>query len=103
MKKVEVEIWELQICGSAIDIVHNACQTIRELYISSENICCNLADGYLHCFKNSDSYRYKRESAKAKLIKSIMVSEDFVRDMKQYTNLQLKIIEQVKLIELMKE
>jgi len=103
MKKIKSEIWELQICGSAMDMVHNNYQTIRELYVPSENICCNLADGYLHCFKNSNSYRYKRESAKAKLIKSIMVSEDFVRDIKQYIDLQPKIIEQVKLIELMKK
>ena len=84
-KEVKAEIWEIKICGSALEMVHNAYQTIKEIYIPSEGISCNLADRYLHCF--IDNGRYSR-SKEDKLIKSITLPLIFVEKAKQYIKLQ---------------
>jgi len=86
---INAEIWELKICGSAIDMVHGAYQTITELYIPSEKIGCNLADEYLHCFVvNPERYG---KIGKGKIIKSLTIPSEFVERLKKSIKLQGKI------------
>ena len=82
-KEIKAEIWEVKICGSALDMVHNNYQTIIELYITSEKISCNLANECLHCFETYDG-RYKGN----KLVKETTVPLIFVRKAKEYIKIQ---------------
>lgn len=95
-EKIEVEkiryaeIWKLQICDSALDMVHGNFRMIVEIYIPSEKIACNLIDGF-HCFK-VESDRYKTDGyAKAVLIKKLSVPCEIVNAFKQYIDLQRSI------------
>lgn len=90
--KIKAEIWKINICGSAVDMVHNNYQTIHELYIPSYNISCNLADGYLHCFK-SDLHRYKDIEIKSKKVKSVNIPTEFVEYLVNYLVMNAKIKE----------
>jgi len=85
-KEIKAEIWEIQICGSAVEMVHNAYQTITEIFIPSEEISCNLADGCLHCFKTYDG-RYKNNGENI-LVKETTVPLIFVRKAKEYIKIQ---------------
>ena len=89
-EKIKAEIWEIKICGSALDMVHNNYITIAELYIPSEKISVNLAEECLHCFA-SDPERYGK-LCKGKLMKSTVVSSEFVERLKKYIKLQGKIL-----------
>jgi hypothetical protein len=89
-KEIKAEIWEIQICGSAVEMVHGNYQTITELYIPSEKIGCNLANKHLHCFA-VDHDRYSK-IGKGKLIKLVTIPLEFVERLKKYIKLQGKII-----------
>jgi len=76
-KTVKAELWEINICGSAIDMVHGAYQTIQELYIPSKKISCNIANNYAHCFK-TDKGRYFSKETSSKKIAMLDLPEKFV-------------------------
>jgi len=93
-KEIEAEIWSIKICGSTVDVVHGNYQTIKEIYIKSEGIACNMADGYLHCFEsNYDRYGMPTNS---KILGTKMLPSIFVEKAKQYIKLQGELLLNIK-------
>jgi hypothetical protein len=94
LKKIKAEIWQVKICDSGVDIVHNNYRIIKELYIPSEGISCNLADENLHCFiDETDRYGRSKENT---LIKKIDISPIFVKKAKEYIKTQQELLVNLK-------
>ncbi len=92
-KEIKAEIWVLQVYNSVLDKVHNNYTIIKELYIPSEKISCNLANDSLHCFPiESGLHRYTYKTCKAKKISTIIISKEFIENVKNFIDSKKKIM-----------
>ena len=85
-------LWEVDVCGSAIDLVHGSFETIKELNIPSLSISINMAHDDIHCFKcpsQHDRYHKVMEIGKeARNLKSFTVPDDVVKAAKSFLKAQ---------------
>lgn len=79
------ELWIVEICEGALDMVHGNFQHIREIYIPKHKVSVNIVNSGLHAFINTDSGRYDREGCSK--IDDICLPEDFIRDVVKYAKM----------------
>jgi len=72
-------IYKVDVCDSAIDMVHGGGYQIIELYIPSEQISFNIANDNINCFP-TEEIRYKKED----LIREIDIPEEFIEAIKKF-------------------
>jgi len=51
--------WSIDICGSALDLVHGFGRRIIELHVPEAGISINSVDSSVHCFREEDGSRYQ--------------------------------------------
>ena len=87
---MKAEKYKIEICDSALDMVHGFTRKIEEYYIPELKIALNCDKDYVNCF-TTDENRYK----KAKKMGKIDMPEEIVKSVKIYIEAK-KELEKIK-------
>jgi hypothetical protein len=91
VKKINVERWNLRICDSIMDSVHNNYYSIQEFYIPKHEISFNYVNKEVHIFK-SEKTRYST----AEKIEEFTMPENLVKMLEDYLKIREDAEKQMK-------